>query len=80
MSDVEFNEPSYASSPQVQASKEPSRLSKLIIKSGFAKDEKSAQLVLLVSALICIAIAGAVFFMGSPSTPESPAVTVPVPV
>lgn len=78
MSDVQFNEPSYATSPQVQASKEPSRLSNLVIKSGLAKDEKGAQLVLLVTALICIALAGAVFFMGRTTTPEVGPVTMPV--
>lgn len=78
MSDVEFNEPSFESMPRPQTIKEPSRLSKLVISTGLATDEKSAQMVLLVAGVVCLVVAGLVYFLSSPGTPEAPPVTAPL--
>ena len=46
-------------------------LSAMIIKWGLAKDEKGAQVVLLIIAVIAILIGGYFMFAGSSTPPEA---------
>jgi len=73
MTDVEFNEPNYATRASgIPAAGGSSAFSRLVIKTGLAKDEKGAQRVLLIIAILAIVIAAFVFFGGHKSAPEVP--------
>lgn len=52
MESVEFNEPGSNLAPK--ATKEAKGLSGLFIKIGLAKDEREAQIVMLILAVACI--------------------------
>lgn len=63
MSDVQFNEPEFAPSRDKTVAR-ASALSRLMIKLGIAKDEKSAQMPLVFLLIIIVAITlGLVFFV-----------------
>lgn len=61
---VEFNEPTYGTSPRPE---KVSYITRMVIKSGLAKNKHAAELVLLVIAAIAIALAIAIplYLMGA---------------
>ena len=56
MSDVEFEEVSYTTPTMTRKTNDEkkSKMIEMIIKSGLAKDEKSARYILLSVAIVCI--------------------------
>ena len=62
MSGVEFNEPQLAKS--YPAARKPSVLVRLVMGLGLAKDEKGAQGVLLITALLLLGVMVAVLITG----------------
>lgn len=54
---VEFNEPTYGTTPRSQ---KVSYITRLVIKSGLAKDKHGAELVLLIVSAVAIALAVAI--------------------
>lgn len=57
---VEFNEPEFpVAKPKIKAR---SSFSDLVIKMGLAKDEKGAQDILLIAAVLIFLLAGIVFW------------------
>lgn len=69
MANVSFEEEQQLASAPI-ASRAPKGIVGMLIKSGLAKDEKSANTVMLIIVGICIVAAGAVFMlMGSGERP-----------
>lgn len=77
MTDVEFNEPQYASSSRVSQSAKQSRFERLVISTGLAKDSKGAQRVLLIVSVVMLLIAAYLIWPKHtpPPTPVPPIVT-----
>ncbi len=64
MADISFNEPKYSSATRTKG---PTGLMGLAIRSGLARDERSAQIVLLVVAALFFAAAIGVYLMQNTS-------------
>lgn len=73
MSDVEFNEPQYASTNRASFANKQSTFERLVISTGLAKDSKGAQRVLLIISVLMLIIAAFVIW------PKHQPAPVPVP-
>lgn len=73
---VEFNEPQYAART---VSSRTSGIAGLVIKMGLAKDQKSANAVLIIVIVLCVLITVAVFLVPA-LTPEPAVQPVRIPV
>ncbi len=77
MSDISFDEENATVRAAPIASQQPA-LVKLVIRWGFAKDAKSAEMVLIVTAVVAAALAIAVPLMsGGKDKPAAPVVPMP---
>jgi len=66
---VEFEDPSYTASKKTF--KKGVSFSQLVVSMGLAKDEKGAQTVLVVIAVLCFIVAGALYFLAQPPEVET---------
>lgn len=80
MADISFQEEDQMLAPRAVAPKQAGGLIGLVIKLGLAKDEKGANMVLIIVGVIAAVAAVSIFMLGGPSTPPQPVnVYVPAP-
>lgn len=54
MSDIQYDEPQYAQPAAAQAQKKPSWLTSMLLRLHVAKDERSANVLLIILIAFCI--------------------------